>query len=123
MLKEYFLTAPLLKAPFALQVQNCVIELRGQEGYSCIRGPTQAAIDATLDDLVCVLIEITSPRLANFRVVLRSKTKTARGIYQRSQQTPPDWQSWAFSKLPLSSIPTVAIIPDEWEKIIDKMRE
>jgi hypothetical protein len=121
-LKEYFLTAPLLKAPFLIKARGCVIELRGQDGFSSIKGPNQIKIDAALDDLVCVIIASTSHCLTGFRLVLRSKTKPAKVVYKEGRQTPQDWLSWAFSRVRLSDIPTAGITLDEWKKIADTLQ-
>lgn len=119
MIKEYFLTAPLLKSHRPIKVGSSLVSMLGQDGYSFIAGTTKRAIDSDLDDLICFLIQSEFQDLRDLQVVLRSRTGPALEEEDHAKLKISDWLGWAFSRIPLKDIP-VAVLDASFSERIER---
>ena len=122
MVKEYFLTAPLLKAERTIIFGDCTVSLRGQNGYSFIEGSNKNSIGDALDDLITVLIESHFVDLRSLQVVLRSAKEPAQYPDEPKKIKAEDWLPWAFSLIPLKRIPVVYLDSNICEKVEQILR-
>ena len=115
--KEFFLTAPLLRAASPITAGDCVVSLRGQEGYSFIEGPDERAIDVIRDDFVCIIAELVPSATVSFRIVARWPTEPSPIAFDSRSAKPQDWMAWAFSRVSLCEIPQVCLDEDTCKRL------
>lgn len=110
MYKEYFVSTPLLRAAIPLTYGPCTIYLRGTAGRSFIEGPSPQDVDNAFDFVLSVA---SCAHVRGLRVHLRGgNDRETRPDEYRAAET-INWDDWAFSRIPLESIPLVELSPQE----------
>jgi hypothetical protein len=117
--REYFISTPLLLTPTPLRFCGCAIHLLGATGPSFIEGPSADSIDDAFEfaSLLADAERLPCLRIPSLYVQLR---------YQEQKPTLPadprkfrqaDWTAWAFSIIPIASIPVVTFTTDDLRTI------
>ncbi len=106
MYKEYFITTPLILNKVTFEYRDCQIVLRGKEARSYIEGPTAEAVNVAFDFQFALRDKAYIPGL---RFWLRSTSEGTSLPEDPRDIKSEDWVDWAFSRIPLYSIPGITL--------------
>ena len=114
MYKEYFITTPLILNKVTFEYRDCQIVLRGKEARSYIEGPTAEAVNVAFDFQFALRDKAYIPGL---RFWLRSTSERTSLPEDPRDIRSEDWVDWAFSTIPLDSIPPIPLSEAECKSI------
>lgn len=116
--KEYFITAPLILSPVDFQIGNCTIRLNGNKDHSYIQGPSAEEVDQAFEFIFAIQDIAHVPGISVF---LRGVSKDIAFPKNPREIKAEEWVNWAFSMLPLKSIPLIVLSQEEGDAIQQDM--
>jgi hypothetical protein len=114
MYREYFITTPLILNKVIFRYGNCRIVMRGNEAKSYIEGPTHEMVDNSFNFEFALRDKAHIPGL---RFWLRSTSDEISFPKNPREIRGEAWPKWAFSNIPLDSIPAITLSEKECESI------